>query len=303
MDVADLRVFETVARRATMNRAADELNTVQSNVTARIRRLEQSLGAPLFRRHSRGVALTAAGERLLPYADRIMRLIEEARGAVADDGEPRGRLRLGSLETTAMLRLPPVLAAFAAAYPAVDLALTTGTTAELVEHVLARRVDGALVCGPVAHPDLAQQPIYREELAIVAAPGWRIAEILRRAETKIVVLRLGCSYRQRLEAVLAERGVVGLRYLEFGTLDAILGCVAAGIGITLLPRSVVEAARRAGRVGVHRLPPADSRVDTVFIRRRDAAPSRSLEAFLASAKEKGRGFPRPSDLLRTTAKP
>jgi DNA-binding transcriptional LysR family regulator len=115
---------------------------------------------------------------------------------------------------------------------------------------------------------------------------------------KIVVLRLGCSYRQRLEAVLARRGVVGLRYLEFGTLDAILGCVAAGIGITLLPRSVVETARRAGRVVVHRLPATEARVDTIFVRRGDTPPSRALAAFMAAAKsagtkEKGRGFPRP----------
>src|SRR5215469_458805 len=175
MDVADLRIFETVARVTTMNGAARELNTVQSNVTARIRLLEQSLGARLFRRHSRGVALTAAGERLLPYAARMMLLVEEARRAVSDDGTPQGRLRLGSLETTAMLRLPPVLASFAAAYPAVDLALTTGTTAELVERVRARALEGALVCGPVAHPELVEEGLYREELAIVAAPGKRLS--------------------------------------------------------------------------------------------------------------------------------
>ena len=71
MDAAQLRVFEAVARRGGMNRAAEELHTVQSNVTARIRLLEEELGRPLFRRHSRGVALTAAGERLLPYAARV----------------------------------------------------------------------------------------------------------------------------------------------------------------------------------------------------------------------------------------
>src|SRR6185437_1999408 len=108
MDIADLRIFETVARFATMNGAARELHTVQSNVSARIRLLEQSVGARLFRRHSRGVALTAAGERLLPYAARMMQLVEEARRAVIDDGAPQGKLRFGSLETTAMLRLPPV---------------------------------------------------------------------------------------------------------------------------------------------------------------------------------------------------
>jgi DNA-binding transcriptional LysR family regulator len=292
-------VFDTVARVTTMNGAARELNTVQSNVTARIRQLEESLGTALFRRHSRGVALTPAGERLLPYAARVLQLLEEARAAVGDDGEPSGKLRVGSLETTAMLRLPAVLAAFATAYPTVDLALGTGTTAELVERVLDRRIEAALVCGPVDHRDLIEEPIYREELAIAAAPRLRsLRDVLDQRDLKIVVLRLGCSYRQRLEAVLARRGVVGLRYLEFASIDAILGCVAAGIGITLLPRSVLEAARREGRVAVHRLPAAEAQVETMVIRRRDTPPSRSLAAFIAcakekGAKEKGRGLPRP----------
>ena len=129
MDAADLRVFEAVARLGGMNRAAAELHTVQSNVTARIRALEARLGTPLFHRHSRGVALTAAGRRLLPYAIRVQRLLEEARRAALDDGRPKGALTIGSLETTAALRLSPVLAAYAAAYPEVDLVLNTGPPA------------------------------------------------------------------------------------------------------------------------------------------------------------------------------
>src|SRR5919205_2697100 len=103
MDAADLRVFEAVARLGGMSRAAEELHTVQSNVTARIRLLEEELGTALFSRHSRGVVLTAAGQRLLPYAVRVRTLLEEARRAVADDGTPRGPLTIGSLETTAAL--------------------------------------------------------------------------------------------------------------------------------------------------------------------------------------------------------
>src|SRR5438445_11922769 len=95
MDAGDLRVFEAVARLGGMNRAAAELNTVQSNVTARIRLLEEALGTPLFHRHSRGVTLTVAGHRLLPYAERVGHLLAEARRAVSDDGAPKGPLSLG----------------------------------------------------------------------------------------------------------------------------------------------------------------------------------------------------------------
>ena len=101
MDIADLKVFEAVAKTGGMNRAAADLHTVQSNVTARIRALEDELGTPLFERHSRGVTLTASGERLLPYARRVAWLLADAIRAARDDGQPRGPLTIGSLETTA----------------------------------------------------------------------------------------------------------------------------------------------------------------------------------------------------------
>ncbi|HEV8676160.1 MAG TPA: LysR substrate-binding domain-containing protein [Methylomirabilota bacterium] len=281
MDAADLRVFEAVARLGGMNRAAAELNTVQSNVTARIRLLEDELQAPLFERHPRGVTLTPAGQRLLPYAVRVRQLLEEARRAVDDDGTPQGPLTIGSLETTAALRLSPLLSAYVAKYPAVDLVLRTGTTAELVDDVLARRVEGAFVCGPVDHPELEAEVVFREELVMVTAPSVRTPdELLGKGDLKIVVLRAGCSYRQRLEAILATRGVVGVRRLEFGTLEAILGCVSAGLGVTLLPKSVVGSAGSEGRIAIHELPPAEAGVETLFVRRRDALVASALAAFL-----------------------
>lgn len=285
MDVADLRVFEAVARLAGMNRAAAELNTVQSNVTARIRLLEEEVGVPLFHRHSRGVSLTAAGRRLLPYAARAARLMAEARQAVAEDGAPKGPLHLGSLETTAAVRLSPVLADYVAAYPEVDLALTTGTSAELVEQVLANRLEGAFVCGPVRHPELAEEPVFAEALVLVTAPWvWSLDEAVAKPDLKIIVLRAGCSYRQRFEEVLARRGIVALRRHEFGTIEAILGCAGAGLGVTLLPRSVATAAWRDGKVALHELPADEARVETMFIRRRDGFVSSALAAFLACAR-------------------
>jgi LysR family transcriptional regulator, cell division regulator len=287
MDAADLRIFEAVARLGGMNRAASELHTVQSNVTQRIRQLEDELAAPLFQRHPRGVALTPAGRRLLPYAERVAQLLDEAKRAVADDGAPKGPLQIGSLETTAALRLASVLAAYAARYPAVDLALVTGTSAELVEHVLGHRLEGAFVCGPVRHPELASEAMFREELVLVTErSGQGLDALLQVPDLKLVVLRAGCSYRARLEEMLARRGVVGLRQLEFGTIDGLVACVAAGIGITLLPRAIAAAAAREGRVSLHSLPPDEAMVDTLFIHRRDALVSSALAAFLAEARHR-----------------
>src|SRR5215469_3420780 len=173
MDIADLRVFEAVARAAGTNRAAVELNTVQSNITARIKALEADIGHPLFERRPRGVALTAAGRRLLPYAVRAMRLIADATRAARDDGSPRGLLTIGSLETTAALRLTTLLAGSAGNYPNVDLVLRTGTTHELVAAALDQSVDGAFVCGPVGQPESEKRLCSARNLVCSPRLGFR----------------------------------------------------------------------------------------------------------------------------------
>lgn len=282
MDAADLRIFEAVARLGGMGRAAEALHTVQSNVTARIRQLEAELGTRLFRRHARGVEPTGAGRRLLPYAQRVARLLEDARRAALDDGTPQGPLVIGALETSTALRLSRPLSAYVAAYPDVDLTLRTGTTCELIDQVLDDRLEGAFVCGPVVHPGLHATPVFAEELALLTAPSVGSLDALTaRGDVRIVVLRAGCSYRQRLEDLLARRGIAAPRVLEFGTVEALFGCVAANLGVTLLPRALVGPVCQEGRVAVHALPPADALVETVFIRRQDGYLSSALAAFLA----------------------
>ncbi|AYG69095.1 MULTISPECIES: LysR family transcriptional regulator [unclassified Rhizobium] len=281
MDVADLRVFEAVSRHGSMNRAAQELHTVQSNVTARIRALEEELGVSLFQRHARGVSTTPAGQRILPFVGRITKLLAEAGSAARDDGSPGGTLAIGSLETTTALRLSPLLSEFAKTYPQVRLVVTTGTTRRLIDDVVACKVEGAFVAGPVSYPDLDHAVVFREELVLVTSPAIRAMEDLAGiADLKTIVFQIGCSYRQRLESLLADMGIVTSKPLEFGSLDTIISCVSAGVGVTLLPRGVVAAACRDGRVAIHELPPERSLVDTLFVRRSDAYASSAMTAFL-----------------------
>lgn len=287
MDASDLRIFEAVARLGSMSLAGAELNTVQSNVTSRIRALEDELGTPLFQRHNRGVSLTSAGRRLLPYSASVARLLNDARRATIDDGVPKGTLTVGSLETTAALRLSPILTHYASCFPDVDLVLRTGTSCELVEQVLEHQLEGAFVCGPINHPDLHEETVFKEELVILTSPQIRnLDDLLSRSDLKIIVLRTGCSYRQRLEAVLSARGIVGLRQLEFGTLEAIFNCVSAGLGLTLLPKSLVGSVWPAERITTHLIDPKDAFVETMFIRRREAYVSSALREFLNKARLK-----------------
>lgn len=285
VDIADLKVFEAVARHGSMNRAAVELHTVQSNVTARIRSLEREVGVALFQRHVRGVRLTPAGERMLPYAARIAKVIADARLAALDDGPPNGALVLGTLETTAALRLSPILSKFARMYPQVRLSLTTGTSCSLTADVAEGRLDGAFIAGPLDHPDLHTETVFQEELVLVTPRTMRSPELLKSSQDlKTIVFRLGCSYRQRLEALLAEMGILTATPLEFGSLDTIIACVAAGIGITLLPRGVVSAAAEQDLVTIHTIAPEKAQVGTLFIRRHDSYVSSAMQAFVDVAR-------------------
>lgn len=281
MHSADLEFFMAVSREASIGGAAVKLNTAQSNVTNRIKKLEQDLGVTLFERHSRGVKLTCAGERLLPFAAEIGRLLREARFCVADGDAPRGPLLIGAMETTMALRLSERLVDFSRLHPQVDLTLRTGTTAELVEQVQQQQLEGAYVCGPIAHPRLLARAAFREELAVVAGPRvTSLNQIMEQGQANIFVFRRGCSYRQRLEQLLARRGVAVARTLEYGSLDAILACVSAGMGLTLLPTDLLRAHGRGHEVSTLALPADEAVVETVFVRRAQVYVSPALTAFL-----------------------
>ena len=282
MDLLTLSTFSAVARHGSVSAAASELHTVQSNVTVRLKQLESDLGVPLFTRHSRGVALTRAGARLLGYAQRVGALVMEAEAAVRDDGTVQGSLRIGSMETTAAVRLPAVLGRFYKAHPAVQLEVRTAPTAELLEQVLAQRLDGALVAGPIDHPELTCEPVFREELVLVRARGSAdIRQRMTQGDLTVIVFRQGCSYRQRMEAYFAARGWLPFRRFEFGTLEGVLGCVAANVGLTVLPRSVVESSGCRTELTLEPLDPAPMLVDTLFVRKTDAYAGATLRAFVA----------------------
>ena len=272
MEISDLATFAAVARCAGITRAARELNTVQSNVTMRIKSLEEEVGVPLFERHSRGVVLTSAGERLLPYAERATALVREATTVARDDGEARGLLTIGAMETTVAVRLPSVLAHFHSKHPAVQLAVRTGPTASLVEMVLNNEVNAAFIAGPIDHPALVAEKAFEEELVLVTSHRWSSLEALRgeTAPLSALMFRTGCSYRQRLEQALVGLGRPSFQRLEFGTLEGILGCVAADVGVTLLPRTVVENSGARSQLQVHTVDRSISIAPTLFIRRRNA---------------------------------
>ncbi|AMX98823.1 LysR family transcriptional regulator [Mesorhizobium ciceri] len=289
MNSADLRFFQAVVRANSIGGAAGVLNTVQSNVTARIKSLEDEIGAPLFHRSRRGVTLTATGIQLVPYAERVGELLDEAKRVVTDRGTPSGLLRIGSMETTAALRLPPILIRYAAEYPEVDVLVEAAPTEKLVSEVVARKLDGAFVSGPIVHSELKSLSIIEEELVVISSPRFRELSDLRALAAspalKVLAFRSGCSYRRRMDMFLAACGVTHGRWMELGTMDGIIGCVAAGVGMAMLPLGVVQDAAADGQVIIHQLPDNLRSAPTVFVTRSDEYLSAALRAFMTVASE------------------
>lgn len=285
METTDLQYFLAVARAKGMTRASEELRTVQSNISSRIRALENEVGVPLFLRHARGVTLTSAGEKFLPYAKRVVQLMREGIDLIGDVEDPRGRLAVGAMETTAGWRLPGLLAAYTFDCPQVDLLLETGPTDDLVQGVLDHRLDGAFVAGPVGHPELQEAVVFTEELVLVTSRGESSSESALVSGQKVLVFRSGCSYRGRLLTLMGSHGVNAPAVMEFGTLEGILGCVAAGMGITLLPRKVVSGWASRDQISMHPLDEDIARSQTAFIRRTDATLSPAMARFLKQIEE------------------
>ena len=254
MDLDDLHIFRCVVREGGVTRAASRLHRVPSNVTTRIKQFEERLGVTLFRRQGRGLALTDAGRTLLGHAERLLQMADLAEQELRS-GVVRGGLRLGSLESAAGVRLPPVLSAFHAQYPDVSIELQTGTTRTLLRLLERFEVEAAFVSEPFEKGSLSSLPAFEEELVLITAKG---APALRRAaelgEQTLVAFPHGCSYRRRLVEWLAEGGASPGRILDLGSYHAIVACVAAGTGVAIVPAEVLDQAVLGTSVQCHPLP-------------------------------------------------
>lgn len=269
MDLSDLRIFRTVVAEGGVTKAAARLHRVQSNVTTRVRQLEEDLGVSLFLREGKRLHLAPAGHVLLDYAERLLRLADEARDAVLDP-RPRGIFRLGAMESTAAVRLPGPLADYHRRHSDVTLELRTGNPEQLGAAILAGELDAAFVTEPIADTPFEKAPAFVEDLVIVSADHHPSVDTGDAVPRTVIAFEAGCPHRKRLEAWYAGRGQMIERIVEMTSYHAMLGCVAAGMGIALLPKSVLGTFPGAKQLAVHVLPPGQDQAQTVLIWRKGA---------------------------------
>ena len=279
LDLDSLEIFRTVVQEGGIIRAAGKLNRVQSNVTTRIKQLEQRLGTTLFRRQGRTIVLSPEGELLLSYTQRLFRLADEAESRMKE-GAPMGVLRIGSLESTAGSRLAPILSRYHRQHPGVVVELATGTTGALIQRVTTFQLEAAFVSEPFTAPGLQSRKVFEEELVLITAkdvPGVRRASDL--AGLTLIAFADGCSYRKRVQEWLGASAVMPARTLEFASYQAMIACVAAGTGFAIVPRSLLASLRATSDVRQHELPAKVRRNHTHLVWH--GTPSSALERLQA----------------------
>lgn len=288
MDTLNLRaleIFRAVALEGSVSKAAAKLNRVQSNVSTRIRQLEDHLGKPLFLRRNRGLSLTPDGEVLLSYAERLLRLSNEASEAM-NQGRPAGVFRLGTMESTAAARLPDILSRYHARYPDVQIELETDTAGGLMERLRSYDIEAAFIAEPVTAGWVRTVPVFTESLVLVAPAGFPdLADTSAISGKTVVAFEAGCAYRRYLEQLLAESGIVPGAVMAVGSYLAILACVAAGTGYAVVPQSVLDTVASQGRFQYTELPGRFARIDTLLTWRADyrSAKLDALRTFLPNA--------------------
>ncbi|MFF4590257.1 LysR family transcriptional regulator [Streptomyces sp. NPDC001388] len=281
MDTRLLHTFAALARTGSFTAAATELHLAQSTVTVHIRTLERELGTRLFDRLPTGALLTESGRRLLDGAEDVLDAVARLKAAGSGDGPVGGRVVVGTPESLCSTRLPDLIAALRTSHPEVDVRLDAAGTAECVEGVRSGRLDLALLLEEEADfPDLTTEPVAREPLALLCAPGHPLAARTRAATwaelaaEPFFLLEQGCSYSDELERRLLAVPGARPRLTRFGSVDAARSCVAAGLGLTLLPLTTAREHLRQGRLARVRGPRfADVPVRLARHRRRWTAPA------------------------------
>jgi LysR family transcriptional regulator, cell division regulator len=286
MNTNDLKIFEAVVRYSSFTKAAEVVFTVQSNVTARIKNLEEEFGAPLFSRSPRKVELTPAGEKLMTYCKVIDHLTEEAKREMQEAAEFGGHLRIGCIETTMAFKGPELIRKFTDAHPEIELEFVSAVRSTLINDILGHRLDAAFVPGPITIPELQQVPVKQERLVILTpASVTKAGNILKHKPPTIVVFEQGCVFRVRLESWLSGRGVVQYKSIVLNSVEGIINFVESGLGISILPAEVIAQYYSRRKVKTFPLSKDLGTLSTSLVFRKDTPPSNALKAFIELHKK------------------
>lgn len=291
MEMRQLQMYVALCEELNFTRTAERMHTVQSNVTAQIRQLEEELGARLFDRLPRRVALTDAGARFLPHAQRVLAAADEGSRAVRFGDTPSGRLRIGAPESVLTYRLPAALRRFRERYANVELVLRPYVDWPLTQPLQDGDFDIALrLADRLDEKALQSHIVGTEKIVLAASPDHPLTQrkALRAIDLRgesLLLTEVGCAYRKKLDRVLAAAGAKPDSITEFASVEAIKQCAVLGMGIALLPEIVVagELAKRRLRALSWSGPRLDIGLHIVWHRDRWRTPA--MDGFLSTVTE------------------
>ncbi|MDE1161629.1 MAG: LysR family transcriptional regulator [Acidobacteriaceae bacterium] len=256
-----LRVFRTVARRLNFRAAAEELRLTQPAVTQQIKALEQQVDSALFHRTAGKITLTPAGAALLPFADQLAALADEALEAIARaNGESAGRLSIAASQTIAQYLLPHLIAGFSKLHPKVEIATHSGNTLQVLEELVARRAYVALIEGPALRQDVHVEPFMRDRMVLLAPAThpWagKTIKPAQLHEASLLLREQGSGSRRVVEQALEAAGLQARDLkprMTFNSTQALLTAVEAGLGVAFVSQWAVQAQLALGTLAVVKL--------------------------------------------------
>lgn len=266
MQIKSLEIFTAVIKLQSFSAAAQHLHTVQSNVTAHIKKLEMELQAELLHRQH-PIRPTRAGMQLFRAAEQMLKLHQEVLNqfnhSSLDSNLP---LEIGSMETTAAIRLPALFQNLQKRDLQFPYTLTTAPTRELIDAVQAGQLDCAFIANPAPVAGLFNSHVWTEELVLISAknsPNPLSAEYL--SHKKFISFKQGCSYRKVIDHYLSIQQLPAANILEMGSLDGIVSCVSLDVGIAILPLKYVQQSYFYPHIQIHALDAPLARMPTYLI--------------------------------------
>lgn len=286
MEVRQLQIFRTLAEELNFTRTAEKVNTVQSNVTAQIKALEEELGVPLFDRLGRRVTLTDAGRRFQPFAEQALAAMELGQRAIRSGSEPSGPLRISAPESILTYRLPQVLRPFRRRFPMVELSFLPHVGDGFVQELETGKVDLVIdMCDAQPNPAFRHFRLRTERIFLFGEPSHplasrRVVKPSDLAAQTLLLTESGCGYRAKLDRALTLANVRPGNVTEFSSVEAMKQCVRVGMGLALLPAIVIARELRQRQFKTLRWAGSSLDITSRVLWHKDKWVSPAMSAFL-----------------------
>ncbi|MED3913100.1 LysR family transcriptional regulator [Priestia megaterium] len=238
MESQDLRIFKCVAEAKSLSKAAEVLGYVQPHISQRIKNLEEELDTKLLTRTNRGVTLTNEGEALFNYAQRILRLMEEAKAEVNPNKFKRS-LIIGASQTVSATKVPSLFSSFLKEHQSIEVKIKTDRKQVLQEMLSYGEIDGMFLSGTYNEAQFETVYHYAEKMVLIS-PRYEAREG-KDQPTLLINSDVNCIYRNRLLEFSKKHHIHKANIMEFDSLEAILQGVRDGLGMSVVPASVVKS--------------------------------------------------------------